>query len=33
MMIITINLLENDDSKACETILQIGHLLGRNGVK
>lgn len=26
-------LKQNDDLKACDSILQIGHLLGRNGVE
>ena len=29
----TIRLAENDDSKVCDSILQIDHLLGRNKVK
>ena len=31
-MISTIRLAENNDTEACDTIMQIGHLLGHNGV-
>ena len=32
-MISTIRLAENNDTEARDNILQIGHLLGRNGVR
>ena len=32
LMISTIRLVGNDDLEACDSILQIGHLLGCNGV-
>ena len=33
LMISKIRRVENEDLKACERILQTGHLLARNGVK
>ena len=32
-MISTVRLVENDYSEPCDSVLQIGHLLGSNGVK
>ena len=32
-MVSTLSLAENDDSEACDNILQIGHPLVRNGVQ
>ena len=33
LMISKVRRVENEDLKACERILQTGHLLARNGVK
>ena len=32
-MVSTVRVGENDDSEACDNILQIGHRLVRNGVQ